>query len=1264
MKRGIFMNKLTIKILSCILVLSLLLSSMTSCRWILDYLIVQDNNVSDNNEDNGNNNTVGGNNDKNDNGNGDKNENDDTNDGTPHVCEWMHIEDALSPTCSTDGIATYLCSCGKIKTEIIAAIGHNFSDWETVSEASCESAGSERRICTTCELENTRYINKLKHDYTVTEVEVNYVKTKTYSCSLCNDTFVIDSILSESFEGIGAQSLSDCPKDFTFYIISSKDESYIRNNLTIFDEYYEGTEHESSDGVVCDYDLTVIDTNIWLVTPKKAYTPGNTYKATKSGDIIFKDYGLYDFTFSIFKEETQIMEVNNDIIFLQNLENQNPGYYPYSIMFSENSNTYWLTLGKIDGLNIGDVICVGDAENADVLFNNYTGNNTFGKIVTANYVQNAGYYLLSLSVPSINEIFDKLEIYSSRMNQINETHIDEVAFAESVTEALLSDEDFITFAGASFVTAKEYAKEKQYASTSITFDEFLESIKIEQNPEIGYNEATQEIFGNLTILGEFSFPITLSSSEVGSIVISFQAKVNIDRFKIVTGYNSEEELKNSEKEEIGKLRIGVEQTLTIGFEFGIEISLDYSLESQQYLLNTDSGVYHYVNCKHVKSIKETNVSKISTKSFVEGVIDGKIVAKKECGSCQPVTALTTHSFIINDKVVHLPSCPHVDLSKENFRITTLEYGNLGISGYNGCKTCHPEQRISTSGNSFSNKLLDKMESQDFGASLEEIKAVAEKVKLDNDKGRIPLCPPLVFVLGPFSINCNVYAYVDFELKASINYKYEVTISTEYGLKKQGSSMVPYNKSDDNVTHNILTAVGSTRLDVGLIPEVTASLIGLEKALYVGLEAKIGIYAKINGALQFDFLDDDNSYMAAYFESGIHYGISAFARIPIIMSNRKNIPILNGDIAILTLGYAKLCYNYADAPAQIVLTGISNTLNRDDILTVKCYDLDNMKDSTMRLEHLGVKGKYSISYSLTNGSKCKIENGYIIVTDTSKDFSDTLTIRVTGYDDWGKVNNKNICFTLPEIKVEIVFNKVDYSIGLEYMLSNDGKSYLVTGIGSCKDTDIIIPSKYEGKTVTGIGRYAFHFCQDINSVIIPGSVTRIGDNAFSYCTSLTNVIINNGVKIIGIGAFQYNPSLESIFIPSSVTRLDGFEFNYCANLTSISVDENNKQYKSIDGNLYTKDGKTLLRYAIGKKDAQFTIPDGVTTIDASTFCSCANLTTITIPKSVTTIGLGAFALCDNLRTVYYLGTEAQWNNISIDGENDILTSAKRYYGYPI
>ncbi|MBQ7924255.1 MAG: leucine-rich repeat protein, partial [Clostridia bacterium] len=80
---------------------------------------------------------------------------------------------------------------------------------------------------------------------------------------------------------------------------------------------------------------------------------------------------------------------------------------------------------------------------------------------------------------------------------------------------------------------------------------------------------------------------------------------------------------------------------------------------------------------------------------------------------------------------------------------------------------------------------------------------------------------------------------------------------------------------------------------------------------------------------------------------------------------------------------------------------------------------------------------------------------------------------------------------------------EYTQGLEYELSTDETCYTVTGIGTCADTDIVIPSMYNGKPVTNIYDLAFRDCYGLTSVVIGDSVTSIGDWAFSGCSGLTS-----------------------------------------------------------------------------------------------------------------------------------------------------------------
>ncbi len=189
----------------------------------------------------------------------------------------------------------------------------------------------------------------------------------------------------------------------------------------------------------------------------------------------------------------------------------------------------------------------------------------------------------------------------------------------------------------------------------------------------------------------------------------------------------------------------------------------------------------------------------------------------------------------------------------------------------------------------------------------------------------------------------------------------------------------------------------------------------------------------------------------------------------------------------------------------------------------------------------------------------------------------------------------------------------------------------------------------------IKKYAFYGCENLESVIIPNSVTRIEEEVFSGCSSMKNITMSDSLTDIGDYAFKYCSSLESITIPSSVTDIKRDSFYYCSNLKNIIVDEDNPQYISLDGVLYTKDFKTILKYPAGKESTSFiinnnvtkigeyafercinlkniTIPNTVTQISSNAFCDCYSLESLEIPNSVTSIGHFAFYGCSSLKTI--------------------------------
>jgi len=255
--------------------------------------------------------------------------------------------------------------------------------------------------------------------------------------------------------------------------------------------------------------------------------------------------------------------------------------------------------------------------------------------------------------------------------------------------------------------------------------------------------------------------------------------------------------------------------------------------------------------------------------------------------------------------------------------------------------------------------------------------------------------------------------------------------------------------------------------------------------------------------------------------------------------------------------------------------------------------------------------------------------------------------------------------IPASVEEISYGVFEGCTNLKKCIFKDGSNLKVIGENAFADCNkletIALPDSLEI-----IESGAFQMCNSFTSFTIPKNVKEIGMFMLDSCEGLQTLIFDEGIENITLDIIEDCYNLERIIIPASVKEIEIVGLDGVNNLKSFEVNENNQNYKTIGGNLYSKDEKTLIKYAQGKLEKeviieetvkeigsfafsysnyleQVVISEGVTSISRDAFAECSNLKNITISDSVTNIDYYAFNGCEKLEyNVYdnakYLGNK--------------------------
>ena len=244
-------------------------------------------------------------------------------------------------------------------------------------------------------------------------------------------------------------------------------------------------------------------------------------------------------------------------------------------------------------------------------------------------------------------------------------------------------------------------------------------------------------------------------------------------------------------------------------------------------------------------------------------------------------------------------------------------------------------------------------------------------------------------------------------------------------------------------------------------------------------------------------------------------------------------------------------------------------------------------------------------------------------------------------------------TIPETVTHIGDAAFAYCAGILEVEIKAPEDCLLDGcITECNRSDCGANCEHICKHITAVPKECFYMCNSLTTFKTDIEITKYGDCAFESCYALIDIEISENVTSIGQKAFykckaiptELNfPNLTSIgqnafancFFLERI-NLGKADFNTnvineCNRLKSITVSDDNPKYKTVDGVLYSKDGKTLYLYPRDKDGDLFEIPEGVVTISGSA-CYLADFKKVVFPSTLTTIGGSAFRY-SNLENVY-------------------------------
>ena len=667
-----------------------------------------------------------------------------------HVCEFSEISVESQHSCTTDGIVIKSCLCGREITDITPARGHQFGDWETTLEPSCTEYGYKLRSCQNCDETEEQIVPKTLHQYEITEEKIGDTIYNRYSCDVCGESFLIDSGITLP-ETEGEIWLTECDTNLSFVVITVEDEAYIRKHLEIRDLL-------NTEGEAIEYTLTSLGAGRWQVDPVESYSDGRSYIVSRDMGVFFENYGFNNLIFSTKSEKKDSIKLNEEIIYVADLEKTSPGYYPFSIEYSDGSGGYFLSLEKSDGLAVGDLICIGNATSEEDLLLNGIGTDMFGRIKSVTQLSD-GRSLIMLDTLSLDEIFELLDVYDTDLRGA-ELLFPNVSFDARFLATLLGDPKFTDTIETLYLSAEEFLHSRGLDMSYKSIEELISAITVssERECEIYEDEDGRGLLRTSTqILVNISIPATLNEVAIGEIKTDITFTVDITEGSVKLGVTTTPET---------NITLDISDKITSRLDFISYADIDYQTDTELFLEDDDS--YHRLNCE--------KAGEKAKKITISDVISGE---KQPCKECKP-DEIIKNLLVIDGKTCHTLGCAEIDdasalIFSEN-SVSALE--NEGILP---CDKCIKKGHTAEYANILENR-LDTLVMKEYDMPDHEPRSMVIAAFAVSSKG---------FDRETFEVSMDI----DFTPKASSEFSYERSFESSRYYRLSDGKIISHSESE-------------------------------------------------------------------------------------------------------------------------------------------------------------------------------------------------------------------------------------------------------------------------------------------------------------------------------------------------------------------------------------------------------------------------------------------------------------------------------------